>query len=436
MAASPNAFAASHNGVQLPSNEHNNDVRPVKRPRLSEDAIASIQTQCAQSDTALEVDHMVLDYAAYQTIEACVASRQPEKQSSSSKSLSSNLAVFESFLSIFKARHPTYKADNELRLRILLVKCVAAFTQRFTSNPTTPSSSALAELRRVNQERARAWIGSADRVPSSSFDSSPFELDHPISQQQLERNRAHLLHELDMPAEDEEYEDAFYGTSSSMSLLDILPLFMEVSAIRNAMNSSNLTDRWMHLACEFMLQACLEQYMVFGANGLDVIDEAFAWGYRSDDLDQMNVDGEDGTTQAKYDETNTMFEDEDYAIEVEDWSPIKASYLEQLFPATGNRAPSSQPLSSTLDEQRHQNSGLVSHLEAVAAEHPITTFEESLMKFLGAISNSISRPALVQLEDGKLDGMTEQQTKEFLAGCGVDAKSFYEMPIGFKTAAN
>ena len=359
---------------------------------------------------------MILDYVANQTIEACFASRNLE-HSGQSKSLASNLAMSDAFLSIFRARHPIYKPDPELRLRILLLKLSTLFTQRLTSNPATPSRAALLALRSAHQVRARSWIGSADRIPSATFNTDPLDASV-ILPQGLERNRAHVLHELGIPAEDEDYDDAFYGTTSCLSLLDILPLFMQVSAARNAMNGSNLTELWMTLACEFMLQACLEQYLVFGAQGSDAVDEAFAWGYNEDVWQDVDADMAAQIARDDLKEMNEMFEDEDYATEVEGWSDTKMSYLEQLFLLNGGDSGSDAKYS-------------VAHLETVAAAFPISTFETSLLKFLEALSKSIPEPILVQLEAGKLDGMTGQGTQEFLIDCDVDPAKVFEAAIQF-----
>lgn len=427
MAGSPNAFANVPSARAPPPGvlaEQDHNARAPKRARLSEDAVASIQIQCAKPDTSLEVDHMILDYIAYQTTNACFASRNLDGSSSSPYSLSSNLAMSNAFLSIFKARHPTYKPDAELRLRILLLKLATLFTQRLTSNPTTPPHSDLLNLRAANKERSRTWSDATGFAPSWGSDSIVLEWTLPIPLQTLETNRAHALHELGIPAEDEDYEDAFYGTSSCVSLLDILPLFMELSAARNAMNSGNINEGWMQLACEFMLQACLEQYLIFGASKSDTMDEAFAWGYMDMERDVMAVDGEDGKTFGdKNAEINAMFEDEDYATGVDGWSDMKMSYINELMAWT-ETAPTS------IDNRGPDEDDIIPCLQRVAEQHPIAAFESTLLEFLEAISKSLPDPLLIQLENGKLDGMTEQQTHEFLAECGVGVAKFFDPPGG------
>jgi hypothetical protein len=372
--------------------------RQPKRLRLSDDLFATFQTQSAREDVALEVDHIILDYTAGQAIKACLASRNNH---SSATSLSACLSMVNSFLPIFKARHPSYTADPELKFRIKLLKLVTLFTQRFTRNPATPQEAALDALRESNKKRALEWIQRTEDVPSSRLSVEIFDDFFPRPSQELESNRSHVLQELDIPAEDRDSEEPFYGTSSCIPLLDILPLFMEVSASRNAMNASNLSEEGMHMAAEFMLQACLEQYLIVGAEGSDAIDMAFSWGYSSNT----------GNEEQAETEMNDMFEDEEYAKEVVGWSEIKMSYLEALLPPD------------------HGDANVSTNeffLEKVAAKFPIDKFESSILEYLEALSKSISEPVLLQLESGKLDGMTEQETQDFISGCGVDVARLFQ----------
>lgn len=421
MAGSPNAFAtAGGTGTRRSSvlTEQDHNARPPKRIRLSDEAVASISTQCAQGDTSLDVDYMILDYAAYQTTNACFASRMPERSNSLAHSLKHNLAISDALLALFKARYPTHQPDPELRLRILLLRLTTLLTQRLTSNPTTPIQSAVEELRAANTERARNWIARSGFRPSSSYgaDNIPAQSEA-LSLHALERNRAHVLHELGIPAEDEDYEDAFYGTASCVSLLDLLPLFMKISAARNSMSGSNVQAQWMKLACEFMLQACLEQYLVIGAEGANAFDEAFAWGY-VDEIDEAMaaISGPDGLVNDNGgSEVNAMFEDEDYEVEVDGWKEMRQSYIDELIPV------------EDMARAGPHGNAFTSHLEAVANAHPPAAFESTLLDFLQAMSKSLPTPVLIQLENGKLDGMTEQETQEFLMECGVGVAKFFDL---------
>jgi len=190
-----------------------------------------------------------------------------------------------------------------------------------------------------------------------------------------------------------------------------------------------------------MLQACLEQYLVVGADGVRVVDEAFAWGYKvhktEKEEDDMEIDGEHAETEVVDGEVNDMFGDPVYENEVEGWSGIKQQYLDLLFPppaAKSEKDTYSVPSSEGDDAQAAKASSvdLVSHLEMTAAHHSISTFESTLLSFLAALSESVPKPVLVQLEAGKLDGMSEKQTAEFVRSCGLSVARFWETPVGFK----
>lgn len=396
-----NAFAGARNsasvGVEGEQNGDNEQHRPLKRQRTSETLVPSIWLPSAQSETSLEVDIMILDFLAFQATTACLNSRKPEDN----RAPRSSLELVESFTNIFKARHAQYWPDAELRLRLLLLKMATLFTQRFTLNPTTPDRRSLEKLRSINRQRAEVWMEASSKRTPSQPPHSKTSLEHvELSIDQLERNRAHVLHDLGMPAEDEDYEDAFYGTAQSLALLDLLPLFVELSAASSSIHGSALTPRWMHLACDFMLQACLEQYLVRGAVGSDVLDQAFAWGYLEDSQDdELTAKAQRGA------EVNEMFEDDDYATEVEGWQTLKLEYVRELVDVP--------------DRGSDGELDVVSQLESTAVRHPIAAFEASILKFLDALSVSISQPVLTQLEKGQLDGMSEDETKAFLVHCGV-----------------
>jgi len=257
-------------------------------------------------------------------------------------------------------------------------------------------------------QRAQDWLNKASINPAPVLQCE-------LTEQQLESNRAHVLEQLDVPAEDENYEDAFYGTSACITLLDLLPSFMEISAARNAMNNSNLSERWMRLACEWMLQACLEQVLVLGANRADLVDEAFAWGYTNRNSDKSSGIEQNTMQNEAEDEINLMFEDEDYESEIDGWQDVKLEFLRQTYTGTPDTGYDAESLHAT-----------TTHLQRLAAKYQIATFESAVLEFLVVMSQSMPKPVLAQLETGKLDGMTEDETRNFLASCGVEIAGFFQ----------
>lgn len=366
---------------------------PPKRRRLSPAAYGSIATR--QSDdlaTSLEVDHMILDYFTHRAINTCFASRH-HPPAPDDAAIGDALFQVDEFLALFKHRYPSYRFDAEMRFRQQLLQLVALFTQRLTRNSVTPPRTSLQSLRQSNQGRARRWIGSADRLPTAGYPVDPFEEQLPLSSAKLEDNRARALSSLGIPAEDDAYDDNFYGTSECVSLLDLISLFIKVSATLQGGLGINVGSKWMQFVGEWMLQACLEQYLVYGASGTDAIDEAFAWGYR-----QENVE-DDRHEQDR--QTSEIFCDSETGTEMKRWQTLKEEMLEELFLAADG----------TKD--------LVAGLLELQDVYPTATLEQTALGLLEALSQSVPEPVLTQLEKGELKGMSKEETKAFLTGCGI-----------------
>lgn len=380
-----------------------------KRLKLSTQE-ATIYTKAGDIDTSLEVDHMILDYLSYQATNAVLANRRPTH--AHGPVMERKIAMIDSFSEMFKAKHPQYTPDPELRFRLLLLKFTTLFCLRLVHSAIAPSSPALQQLRESNKSRAREWIGGIDAVPSLKYDMSRFETELPLPLEDLERNRAHVLNTLKMPAEDEAYDKAFYGTTASAALLDMLPSFMTVIAARNELNNSTLNKALMKLAGQFMLQACLEQYLVRGASGSDATDEAFAWGYKDTNCTQEEEVGQiwlNGNASFEpLDETVRMFQHEDVTDgnvqESSDWIETKSAYI------------------ATLVKESHGSADLVDHLERLAEEYPIDEFDSTMLGLLGSLADSLPAPVFVQLEQGSLGDMTPAETKSFLQSCGLDSQ--------------
>lgn len=127
---------------------------------------------------------------------------------------------------------------------------------------------------------------------------------------------------------------------------------------------------------------------MYGASGSDAVDEAFAWGYKRE---------AEGAGQE--DAVNTMFKDSEFAKEVEGWSTWKTGMLKGLL--------------------RHGKEDVRTHLARLSEENTMKAFAEHVVKFLGALAQSIDEPVLLQLQKGQLKGMSEQDTRDFLESCGI-----------------
>jgi hypothetical protein len=364
---------------------------------------ATIYTKTADISTDLEVDHMILDYLSHQATHDILASRRSGKAQAA---LQHKLVTMDAFLEMFNAKHPSYKPDPELRFRLLLLKFSTLFCHRFVKSSILPSLEMLHRLKEENTSRALDWIRDSNRLPSGDRDMSRWETRLPFAPSALGYHRALSLEAVKLQPEGDRYGDAFYGTSASLALLDILPLFMKVIAARNELANSNLSLGLMDLAARFMLQACLEQYLIFGADGSDAVDEAFAWGYKrpqgADEPGEQGSVGSQGMEDVS-DETIRMFQaEDDLQEESPAWRDLKAKYIALIADETPRN--------------------LQDHIERVAKDQPIARFENTVLQLLAELAVSLPLPVLGQLERGTLDGMGSKETKAFLRSCGLGSQ--------------
>lgn len=122
------------------------------------------------------------------------------------------------------------------------------------------------------------------------------------------------------------------GPKPSVALLDLLPMFMQLSAAMAG--DREPTTGWMQLASRFMLQAALEQILVFGKDTRWVLEHVFAWGYihRVSEDDDANVFDDEHLEVV---ETNDVFKRADENEEIAEWAEIRNLYVHSsLFNTT------------------------------------------------------------------------------------------------------
>jgi hypothetical protein len=422
-----------------------------------------LTTRRANAQTSLEVDLLMLDYLTDCCIQAslhCRARLSPLQRDAAFQAANEALHLVNDLLALFPERHPQHNLathDPKLRFRLLLLKFTVLFTQRYRPSrgqngehcAAKPSKESLKKLREENTARARKWIGSAERLPTNGRAVAAFEKCLPLPQRALNEGREKVLEACGQPADSARHygeteqgavsaidhsdnEDSSYGDpSTTLTLLDMLPLFMQVSAACHAFmpEGSPMTFQLMKLFNELALQSCLEQYLVLGASGTDCIDEAFAWRLR-DDLDDN--DKHPGISSQEDDDSLSTFEIENMLRTAEEepdededgnpvpkWSKFLSAAVDRLFP--------------TSDAERIKGHGgddvLHTHLHALSLRMPWADTDASILIFLSALasggdvgkSSLLPRPVLAQLERGRLEGMTEDETRDFLENtCGLN----------------
>ncbi|KAE9970441.1 hypothetical protein BLS_004902 [Venturia inaequalis] len=318
----------------------------------------------AQSETRFDSDLMILDYTLFMATKALLEEQVLKHEEGVDENLSEHpLEMVNSFLHIFKNNHPSESVPDAIKLRLRLVKFTTLFGRRSTQSATTPSSADLEALRRTHRRRATEyWDSSSD----GSFQEPAFQ-----HRQSSERRSA----------------TQYRATTDSIALSDLVPMFIGLSAARSNMDMSTreITTQWMHLAGQFMLQAALEQCLLYGQCPTERLREIFSWGWKED----ISTSWQDEQS------VNDMFFDMDQydedgsRREVKGWREIKTGYFKMLKPTDG------------IDPLRH--------LKRVQGRYPLHDFESSLLLFLEALQLEQEEPFLTQLEKNNVPGMSPKE---------------------------
>lgn len=104
-----------------------------------------------------------------------------------------------------------------------------------------------------------------------------------------------------------------------ISLLDTIPQFMAVSAAQMSMQEGTITETWMRLAAGYMAQAVAEQYLVYGSQRQDVLQDAFSWGF------DPGCGAEEGTDEFQI---NAMFWGVDAVVD--GWDTIRDEHTQAV----------------------------------------------------------------------------------------------------------
>lgn len=284
--------------------------------------------------------------------------------------------VILAFLRIFKNNHPGESVSNAIKLRLRLVKFTTLFGRRSTQSATTPSSADLEALRQTHRRRAAEyWDSSSD----GSDRESAFQ-----HRQSSERRSA----------------TQYRATRDSIALSDLVPMFIGLSAARSNMDMSTreITTQWMHLAGQFMLQAALEQCLLYGQCPAEKLREIFSWGWKED----ISASWQDEQS------VNDMFFDMDQydedgsRREVKGWKEIKMGYFKMVSISDGRNGTPTDKI------QLKPTDGIdpVRHLRRVQGRFPLHDFENSLLLFLEALQLEQEEPFLTQLENNTVPGMS------------------------------
>lgn len=333
----------------------------------------------ADPSLQLEIDEWILDYLIFSTTKSLLEDYRgldgvPHNASNKSERASVCLQLVDSFLTTFCTMHLDYYASTDLRFRLRLLKFTVMFTKRSApeevavlQNPSHRCQEQAVSLRSSNNEYVASELHVFTQHLVSSEDS------------EVEKSRKDRMGERFTAANPRSTtHDSF---QPAISLLDTIPLFMAVSAAQISMQGGTITDTWMRLATGYMAQAVAEQYLVYGSQHQETIQEAFSWGF------DPECSADEGTDDFQI---NAMFWGVDAVVD--GWDKIRDEHAQALVPPTG------------VDLQVHLETLMANDLS-------IAEFERRLVDFLDKMLMGQSKPLLQQMESGKIDGLPRKCIK-------------------------
>ena len=205
--------------------------------------------------------------------------------------------------------HSDYKANANLHFRLRLLKFTVMFTKRSVPDEANLPDPVLQNLRYRRQERTTSFRACSNGYATLEFPYMNAQL-IPLGQAQ---RREMMSHEPSVGIQTSKTLDLF---QPAVSLLDTIPFFMALSAAQMSMQEGTITDTWMRLAAGYMAQAVAEQYLVYGSQRQETLQEAFSWGF------DPECSAEEGTDEFQI---NAMFWGMDAVVD--GWDRIRDEHL-------------------------------------------------------------------------------------------------------------
>ncbi|OCK74748.1 hypothetical protein K432DRAFT_409601 [Lepidopterella palustris CBS 459.81] len=360
------------------------------------DGLSSL-TRSMDESNQLDVDLAILDYLLYKTTDSVLQARLSEldgrRPLEEWEKPEVKVQMTNAWLGFFECHHGADALPLNMTFRAHLLQFAILYASRLNRFNNFTSLGSLARIRENNKLRGDYW----GRTPHSPTLKTPFDPTHefPLQPSTLHAKKLKLRAALCVPDPDPECWAAhYYGSPACPSLYDLLYLLMQLTASRVDAGNWYPTTRWQTLAGEWMLQAVLESYLCHGASGESLINDIFGWG--SPPREEKNGDNESARMLR-----TLFFAQEEAGKEIPGWKKVRRQFIDDLLPEDGS------------------SSSFVESMEAASALHDIVGFERNVLVFLGAMNKSFDKPDLVQVDERRIEGVSEEESREMLAKMGI-----------------
>ena len=287
------------------------------------------------------------------------------------------------YLHIYRAKYKPKELDEEIRLWMEILELVALIVYRLVEPfPFSTTVTSVAAQRQL-AERRQYWLSA--RQKTSQLTEKECMIYKTFNNFCTQPTTTTIENQLPYP-----------------TLGSIIPLFFNISAKIASFIDQSMSEQWTELAAQFMLQAVLESCLMLDGTveGGNPLALSFAWGWIPSTY-WDNFDSSDETGIEAELMINDMFvEDRGNQLKGDSaWQKMRLKYMSLL--------------GSLQSREKLDNHVLVTQLQKVAKEYPIREFERKVVAFAQSMWEFCRKPLLVQIEEGRVKGMTECEFEDF-----------------------
>ena len=202
----------------------------------------------------------------------------------------------------------------------------------------------------------------------------------------------------------------FDVTNYPATLFDVCATFFAISYKFQSYLGHDINQAWVDLAGELLLQSAVELFWGHGDSREmeHPLACVFAWGWTDpDSWDEYFEETKDANAETELD-IGELFEDKaEKTSENQTWRKARRKYLSKF------EMESPKSVVEVKEE-------LLGRLREISKEFPIDKFEEKMIEFILDIWGRVQKPLLVQVEEGKIDGLDHHEfdllrTRSFLS---------------------
>jgi hypothetical protein len=308
-------------------------------------------------------------------------------------------------MELFKINYPDYDFPPDTDFGIKLLQFVVLYTNRKSHAALSPSSrERLKQLCKQNSATRMEWWERRSRKGPSSPEDSIIGCWHDFV-----KIPASIADDARPACQD----NLRVESGSYIPLLELLPRFLDLSADMAAHLGQDVTTQWMLLAAEFMLQSAWEKFVYLDADANEEpLKVAFGWGrwHKEQECESTVMDPE-ANEEAKAAEgrvnamfcTGNEFSEESAGREMAEWTKIRLEHLSAFGPPPGGD-----------EDPKHVQRWQVERLREIAEQYPIPKFDGKVVDFLEGLWKLGQKPLLVQIEEGKIDGLAKDEFEQFM----------------------